>query len=101
MARRAPIQSARLFPSALPSALCAAVLFGTVACAETETRSFDVSPGDHLVLDADWGEVAVTTDGDATVELSVRDADKLDLGYEQADGALTIRSRRKDQGVVG
>ena len=86
-------------PAAIP-ALCAALLFGASACAETETRSFDVSPGDHLLLDTDWGEVAVTTHDDATVEVSVENADKLELDYEQEDDALTIRGRRKDAGVV-
>ncbi len=82
-------------------ALCTALLFGTVACAETEARSFDVSPGDRLVLDTEWGEVEVTTGDNATVALSVENADKLDLSYEQENGALTIRGRRRGPDVVG
>ena len=96
------IRNARTRPTHIaPSALCAALLAGTVACAETEARSFDVSPGDRLVLDAEWGEVEVTTGDDASVELTVENADKLDLSYEQENGTLTIRGRRRGPDVVG
>lgn len=83
----------------LPAAFAAALL-GTAVHADTETWSFDVSPGDRLVLDTEWGEVQVATHDDDTVEVIVEQAEALDLTSEQQDGTLTIRGTRKDGGLV-
>ncbi len=83
----------------LPAALAAAPL-GTAAHADTETWSFDVSPGDRLVLDTEWGEVHVATHDGNTVEVVVEKAEALDLTHEQRDGTLTIRGTRRGEGLV-
>ena len=92
-------QTVRRGGSPLPAALAAALL-GTAAHADTETWSFDVSPGDRLVLDTEWGEVHVATHDSNTVEVVVEQAEALDLASEQQDGTLTIRGTRKDGGLV-
>ena len=92
-------RTARRGTQALPVALGAALL-GTAVHADTETWSFDVSPGDRLVLDTEWGEVHVATHDGDTVEVVVEQAEALDLAHEQQDGTLTIRGTRKDGGLV-
>ncbi len=82
------------------AAALGAALLGAAVHADTETRSFDVSPGDRLVLDTEWGEVHVATHDGDTVELVVEQAEAIDLACEQQDGTLTIRGTRKDGGVV-
>lgn len=89
-------------PCARPalSAALGAALLGAAVHADTETWSFDVSPGDRLVLDTEWGEVHVATHDSNTVDLVVEQAEALDLTHEQQNGALTIRGTRKEGGLV-
>ena len=82
------------------AATVAGALLATAVHANTEARSFDVSPGDRLVLDTEWGEVHVATHDGDTVEVVVEQAEAIDLAYEQQDGTLTIRGTRKEGGVV-
>ena len=67
--------------------------------AETERRTFEVATGEGFVLDADWGEVEVRTWGRAAIDVVVERADKVDLEYDQHNGTLTVRSRKKDKGL--
>ena len=86
---------------ALPPSLVLA-LMTTGAMAETEQRSFDVSTGDRFVLDADWGKVDVGTWDEDVVDIVVERADKLEsLDFDDHDGTITVRARKKDQGIRG
>ena len=67
--------------------------------AETERRTFEVATGEGFVLDADWGEVEVRTWDRAAIDVVVERADKVDLEYDQHNGTLTVRSRKKDKGL--
>ena len=85
----------------LPPSLVLA-LMTTGAMAETEQRSFDVSAGDRFVLDADWGKVDVGTWDEDVVDIVVERADKLEsLDFDDHDGTITVRARKKDQGIRG
>lgn len=88
----------RLLPPIAP--LCTAVLVAASAHAETVRSSFDVSSGDRLVLDVEWGSVVVTTGDGETVELTVTNAERLDLDYVQDDDTLTIRGERPSRSVL-
>ena len=88
----------RLLPAI--AGLCATLFVAACAHAETERRSFAVSPGDRLVLEADWGSVVVTTGDGETVELVVENAERLDLDYVQKDDTLTIRGERPSRGLL-
>ena len=81
------------------TAALAAGLLAAAAGADTETWSFDVSPGDRLVLDTEWGEIDVTTGDGTTVELAVEHADQLEFDHTREDGTLTIRATRRDTGI--
>ena len=86
---------------ALPPSLVLA-LVTAAAMAETEQRSFDVSAGDRFVLDADWGTVDVGTWDEDVVDVVVERAGKLEsLDFEDNDGTITVRARKKDQGIRG
>ena len=73
----------------LSSALAAisVALFATGAVqADTAHQSFDVDPGDRLIVDTEWGAIEVHTWDRSEVELVVERADKLDLAYDQEAG---------------
>ena len=73
------------------------VLFATKAAqADTAHQSFDVEPGDRLIVDTEWGAIEIHTWDRTEVELVVEQADKLDLAYDQEAGTTTIRGRKKD-----
>ena len=63
--------------------------------ADTAHQSFDVEPGDRLIVDTEWGAIEVHTWDRSEVELVVERADKLDLAYDQEAGTTTIRGRKK------
>ena len=86
----------------LSSALAAIslALFATGAAqADTAHQSFDVAPGDRLIVDTEWSAIEVHTWDRPEVELVVERADKLDLAYDQEAGTTTIRGRKKDTGL--
>ncbi len=86
----------------LLSALAAIFLtfFSTGAAqADTAHESFDVEPGDRLIVDTEWSAIEVHTWDRPEVELVVERADKLDLAYDQEAGTTTIRGRKKDAGL--
>ncbi len=70
-----------------------------VAQADTAPQSFDVEPGDRLIVDTEWGAIEVHTWDRPEVELVVERADKLDLTYGQEAGITTIRGRKKGTGL--
>lgn len=75
-------------------------LFATAATqADTAHQSFDVEPGDRLIVDTEWGAIEVHTWDRFEVELVVERADKLDLAYDQEVGTTTIRGRKKGAGL--
>ncbi len=88
----------RLLPAI--AAVCAILFVAACVHAETVRSSFDVSSGDRLVLDVEWGSAVVTTGDGETVELTVQDAERLDLDYVQEDDTLTIRGERPSRGVL-
>ena len=67
--------------------------------AQAEQRSFDVSAGGRFVLDADWGQVEVRTTEGTVIEVNVERAEKVLLEFDQADDAVTVRSRKPGKGV--
>lgn len=76
------------------------VLMATGTMAEIEQRSFTVSAGDRFVLDADWGKVNVETWDRDTVDVVVERTEKLDsLRFDEQEGSVTVRSRRKELGM--
>ena len=76
-----------------------ATLMTTGAMAETKQRSFDVSAGGRFVLDADWGTVEVETwDRDAVDVVVERTSELESLEFDEEDGTITVRSRRKERG---
>lgn len=82
---------------ALPATL-AFVLMTSTAMAETEQRSFDVSAGGRFVLDADWGTVEVETWDRDAVDVVVERTDELEiLEFDEEEGTITVRSRRKER----
>lgn len=80
---------------AVPAAVSLAFAYG----AQAEQRSFDVSPGDRFVLDADWGQVEVRTTEGAVVEVNVERAEKVLLEFDQDDDTVTVRSEKRNKGV--
>lgn len=87
-----------LLSSALAAISLALFATGT-AQADTAHQSFDVEPGDHLIVDTEWGAIEVHTWDRSEVELVVERADKLDLAYDQEAGTTTIRGRKKGAGL--
>ena len=76
-----------------------AAMLTTGAMAETKQRSFDVSAGGRFVLDADWGKVEVETwDRDAVDVVVERTSELESLEFDEEDGTITVRSRRKERG---
>ncbi len=85
-----------LLLSSAPAAISLAFFATAAAQSDTAHQSFDVQPGDHLVVDTQWGAIEVHTWDRPEVELIVERADKLDLAYSQEAGTTTIRGRKKD-----
>ena len=72
------------------------------AGAETQQRSFEASAGGRFVLDADWGEVEVETWGRDAVDVTVeRTAELASLEFDQQEGTITVRARRRERGILG
>lgn len=77
-------------------------LMATGAVAETEQRSFEAAAGGRFVLDADWGKVEVETwDREAADVVVERTAELESLEFDEQDGTITVRARRKDRGIFG
>ena len=91
------MQNSTTFPIWAALAMASSVF----AQAEDEQRSFDVSPGDSFVLNAEWGQVEVQTWDRAAVDVVVERAEKLDLEYDQDNGTLTVRARHRDKAPSG
>lgn len=75
-------------------------LMTSTAAAETVERSFEASVGGRFVLDADWGHVEIETGEQASVDIVVEHADKLDLEFGQRDETVTVRAERKGSGLA-
>ena len=95
-----PSAQNRRLPQARRSLAAAiAVAFGaTVAGAEGEVleRTFDVAPGQRVVVDTDVGAVDIETWDDARIRVVVENADALDdVQFDQADGTVTVRGVRE------
>ena len=77
-------------------------LMATGAVAETEQRSFEASAGGRFVLDADWGRVEVETWDRDAVDVVVERTDELEsLEFDEQEGTVSVRARRKERGVFG
>ena len=77
-------------------------LMTTGAVAETEQRSFDAAAGGRFVLDADWGKVEVETWDRDVADVVVGRTDELDsLEFDEQEGTITVRARRKERGIFG
>ena len=77
-------------------------LMTTTAMAETEQRSFEAAGGGRFVLDADWGKVEVETWDRGTVDVVVERTDELEsLDFDEQEGAITVRARKKERGIFG
>ena len=74
-----------LLSSALAAIFLALAATGAVQ-ADTEHQSFDVEPGDRLIVDTEWGAIEVHTWDRPEMELIVERADKLELAYDQEAG---------------
>lgn len=79
------------------AALFSLLAVGT-ARADTAHQSFDVEPGDRLIVDTEWGAIEVHTSDRSVVELVVERAEKLELSYDRQEGTTTIRGKKKDLG---
>ena len=77
-------------------------LMATGAVAEIEQRSFEASAGGRFVLDADWGKVEVETWESDAADVVVERTDELDsLEFDEQDGTITVRARKKERGIFG
>ncbi|MDE0661142.1 MAG: DUF4097 family beta strand repeat-containing protein [Gammaproteobacteria bacterium] len=77
-------------------------LMATGAMAETEQRSFEAAAGGRFVLDADWGKVEVETWDRDAVDVSVERTDELEsLEFDEQEGTVTVRARKKERGIFG
>ncbi len=77
-------------------------LMTTGAVAETEQRPFEAAAGGRFVLDADWGRVEVETwDRDAADVVVERTAELESLEFDEQEGTITVRARRKERGIFG
>jgi len=66
------------------------------------SRSFDVTPGGTLDVDADVGSIEVMPGADdklvVEVDVSGRDADRLEVEFDQAADGVRVKARLKDRG---
>lgn len=77
-------------------------LMAVGASAETEQRSFEASAGGRFVLDADWGKVEVETWDRDAVDVAVERTSELEsLEFDEQEGTITVRARRKERGILG
>ena len=77
-------------------------LMATGAVAETEQRSFEAAAGGRFVLDADWGKVKVETwDRDAADVVVERTGELESLEFDEQEGTITVRARKKERGIFG
>ncbi|MDE0039068.1 MAG: hypothetical protein OXU77_16180 [Gammaproteobacteria bacterium] len=77
-------------------------LMATGAVAETEQRSFEAAAGGRFVLDADWGKVEVETWDRDAADVVVERADELEsLEFDEQEGTITVRARKKERGIFG
>lgn len=78
------------------------VLIAGAAGAADISKSFDVTPGGILDIDADVGSIEVVpgVDDRVTVEVDVsgRDADKLQVDFDRTDDGVRVKARLKDRG---
>lgn len=58
-------------------------------------RSFDVAPGERVVVDTEFANIDVETWDTPKVDIMVERPDRLSLEFEQADGVVTVRGRKK------
>lgn len=77
-------------------------LIATGAAAEIEQRSFEAAAGGRFVLDADWGKVEVETWDRDAADIVVERTDELEsLEFDEQEGAITVRARKKERGIFG
>ena len=77
-------------------------VMGTGAVAQTEQRSFEATAGGRFVLDADWGKVEVETWDRDAADVMVERADELEsLEFDEQEGTITVRARKKERGIFG
>lgn len=66
------------------------------------SRSFDVTPGGTLDVDADVGSIEVMPGADdkvvVEVDVSGRDADRLEVEFDQSADGVRVKARLKDRG---
>ena len=79
----------------LACAAAAAAVAGQDDAADAVRRSFDVAPGERVVVDADFADIDVQTWDTPKVDIVVERPDRLSLEFEQADGVVTVRGRKK------
>ena len=84
------------------TAAAVVALMATGAVAETEQRSFEAAAGGRFVLDADWGKVEVETwDRDAADVVVERTGELESLEFDEQEGTITVRARKKERGIFG
>jgi DUF4097 and DUF4098 domain-containing protein YvlB len=88
-------------PARLLSIILMALVAGVAGAADI-SKSFDVSPGGTLDIDADVGSIDVVPGAadkvTVDVDVSGRDADKLEVGFDQAGDGIRVKARLKDRG---